>query len=81
MCATRAQAPGFGAQVGRKPNRDAAFLRSDIRKPNPAVPVPVLVDGGHVLTESRIINEYLEHAYAQPRLCPRAHAPVDQVRG
>lgn len=37
---------------------------------NPAGLVPVLVDGGHVLTESRIINEYLEDAYPRPRLCP-----------
>ena len=32
--------------------------------------LPVLVDGGQVLTESRIINEYLEDAYPQPRLSP-----------
>ena len=37
---------------------------------NPAGLVPVLVDRGQVLTESRIINEYLEDAYPQPRLCP-----------
>ncbi len=36
----------------------------------PAGLVPVLVDGGQVLTESRIINECLEDAYAQPRLRP-----------
>ena len=36
----------------------------------PAGLVPVLVDGGQVLTESRIINEYLEDAYPQPRLSP-----------
>ena len=30
----------------------------------------MLVDGGQVLTESRIINEYLEDAYPQPRLSP-----------
>ena len=42
---------------------------------NPAGLVPVLVDGGRVLTESRIINEYLEDAYPLPRLCPEgAHA-------
>jgi glutathione S-transferase len=37
---------------------------------NPAGLVPVLVDGGQVLTESRIINAYLEDAYAQSRLSP-----------
>ena len=64
------------------PGEFAAFLRSDIKKLNPAGLVPVLVDGGGVLTESCIINEYLEDAYPQPSLCPEgAHAPVDQVRG
>ena len=53
------------------PGEFAAFLRSDIKKPNPAGLVPVLVDGGQALTESRIINEYLEDAYPQPRLCPQ----------
>jgi len=52
------------------PGEFAAFLRSDIRILNPAGLVPVLVDGGQVLAESRIINAYLEDAYAQPRLCP-----------
>lgn len=52
------------------PGEFAAFLRSDIKIPNPAGLVPVLVDGGQVLIESRIINEYLEDAYPQPRLCP-----------
>ena len=47
------------------PAEFAAFLRADIKKPNPAGLVPVLVDGGGVLTESRIINEYLEDAYAR----------------
>jgi glutathione S-transferase len=40
-----------------------------------AAVVTALVDGGPVLTESRIINEYLEDAYSQPRLSPEgAHA-------
>lgn len=37
---------------------------------NPAGLVPVLVDDGRVLVESRIINEYLEDAYPQVRLSP-----------
>ncbi|TAK72705.1 MAG: hypothetical protein EPO19_00825 [Betaproteobacteria bacterium] len=52
------------------PKEFAAFLRADIRKLNPAGLVPVLIDGGSVLTESRIISEYLEDAYPQPRLSP-----------
>ncbi|MGP1676685.1 MAG: glutathione S-transferase family protein [Burkholderiales bacterium] len=45
-------------------------LKPEFLALNPAGVVPVLVDGGQVLIESRIINEYLEGAYAQPRLCP-----------
>ena len=45
-------------------------LKPEFLALNPAGLVPVLVDGAQVLTESRIINEYLEDAYAQPRLCP-----------
>lgn len=37
---------------------------------NPAGLVPVLVDSGHVLTESRLINEYLEDAYPAVPLAP-----------
>ena len=45
-------------------------LKPEFLALNPAGLVPVLVDGGQVLTESRIINEYLEDAYPQPRLSP-----------
>jgi len=38
-------------------------LKPEFLALNPAGLVPVLVDGGQVLTESRIINEYLEDAY------------------
>ena len=48
-------------------------LRPDFLALNPAAMVPVLLDAGHVLTESRVINEYLEDAYPQVRLSP-AHA-------
>lgn len=37
---------------------------------NAAGMVPVLVDGGFTLNESRIINEYLEDTYPQVRLAP-----------
>ena len=45
-------------------------LKPEFLALNPAGLVPVLVDGGQVFTESRIINEYLEDAYPQPRLSP-----------
>lgn len=45
-------------------------LKPEFLAINPAAMVPVLVDGGQVLTESRVINEYLEDAYPQPRLAP-----------
>lgn len=38
---------------------------------NPAGLVPVLIDAGQVLIESRIINEYLEDAYPEIPLTPR----------
>ena len=38
---------------------------------NPAAMVPVLKDAGHVIVESRIINEYLEDAYPAVPLAPR----------
>lgn len=37
---------------------------------NPKGLVPVLIDQGHTLTESRVINEYLEEAYPQVPLMP-----------
>ena len=38
---------------------------------NPAALVPVLKDGGQVIRESLVINEYLDDAYPEPRLRPR----------
>jgi glutathione S-transferase len=38
---------------------------------NPAAMVPVLKDGGQVIRESLVINEYLDDAYPEPRLRPR----------
>ncbi len=58
------------AQCPSTPGKFAAFLHADTRKLNPAGLVPMRVDGGQVLTESRIINEYLEDAYPQLRLSP-----------
>jgi glutathione S-transferase len=38
---------------------------------NPAAMVPVLKDGGQLIRESLVINEYLEDAYPEPALRPR----------
>lgn len=38
---------------------------------NPAAMVPVLKDGGQVIRESLVINEYLDDAYPEPALRPR----------
>ena len=45
-------------------------LKPEFLALNPAGMVPVLVDGGWTLNESRIINEYLEDAYPEVRLAP-----------
>ena len=37
---------------------------------NPYGKVPVLVDGGGVIYESAVINEYLDEKFPQPRLMP-----------
>jgi len=45
-------------------------LQPEFLKLNPKGLVPVLIDQGHTLTESRVINEYLEEAYPQVPLMP-----------
>jgi glutathione S-transferase len=40
-------------------------------KLNPTGLVPTLVDGGRVLYESNVINEYLEARFPEPRLVPK----------
>ena len=45
---------------------------------NPAQLVPALVDGGHLLTQSLAIIEYLEETHPDVPLLPRA--PVDRAR-
>lgn len=47
---------------------------------NPAGLVPVLVDHGTMVTESRIINEYLEDVYPQPALVPATPAARARMR-
>ena len=45
---------------------------------NPAAMVPVLKDGGQVIRESLVINEYLDDAYPEPALRPRS--PLGRAR-
>ncbi len=55
-------------------------LQSPFLAINPAGLVPVLIDAGNVITESRIINEYLEDAYPQVELIPAAPAARARMR-
>jgi glutathione S-transferase len=52
--------------LGKKENREPAYL-----KMNPYGKVPVLADGGVILYESAIINEYLDEKYPNPPLMPK----------
>jgi len=47
---------------------------------NPAGMVPVLIDQGEVVSESRIINEYLEDAYPEVTLLPKSAHQRARVR-
>jgi glutathione S-transferase len=55
-------------------------LRPEFLKLNPQALVPVLVDAGRVITESRIINEYLEEQYPETPLMPASAYERAQVR-
>ncbi|HEX7008029.1 MAG TPA: glutathione S-transferase family protein [Alphaproteobacteria bacterium] len=52
--------------------------KPDYLKLNPAAVVPTLVDGGAVIVESTVINEYIDDAYAEPALRPRD--PIERAR-
>lgn len=52
----------------------------DYRKLNPNAVVPTLVDGGQVLVESTLINEYLDDAYPDPPLKPPAAVERHRMR-
>ena len=54
---------------------DPAFL-----KINPAGQVPVLVHRGHTITESTVINEYLDEAFDGPSLRPASPYERAQMR-
>jgi glutathione S-transferase len=43
----------------------------EFRRLNPKALVPVLVDDGRVITESTVINEYLEERFPEPTIFPR----------
>lgn len=60
--------------------RDFEHLRADFLAINPAGLVPVLLDGATKVTESRIINEYLEDAYPQVALIPPSPAARARMR-
>ena len=55
-------------------------LQPDFLSINPAGLVPVLMDGSTKVTESRIINEYLEDAYPQVQLVPTQPAARARMR-
>lgn len=59
----------------KKAQKEPAFL-----KLNPRGKVPVLIDGDTVLYESRIINEYLEEQYPEPRLMPTDPSKRARIR-
>jgi glutathione S-transferase len=47
---------------------------------NPNAVVPTLVDGGRVIIESTVINEYIDDAYPEPRLRPADAAQRARMR-
>lgn len=49
-------------------------------KLNPNGVVPTLVHDGAVITDSSVINEYLEDVYPEPALRPRAPVPLAHMR-
>lgn len=58
--------------------RSFRHLEPEFLALNPAAMVPVLKDGGHVIRESLVINEYLDDAYASPALRPSG--PLERAR-
>jgi glutathione S-transferase len=54
--------------------------RPEFLKMNPYGKVPVLVDGGTIVYESCIINEYLEEKYPDPPLLPKDPGLRSKIR-
>ncbi len=61
--------------LSKKENRTEQFLRL-----NPLGKVPVLADDDLILSESLVINEYLNEEYAYPELMPEDSQEKAQVR-
>ena len=58
--------------IGQQENLSAQYL-----KINPDGVVPTLVADNHTITESSVINEYLDEVYPFPALMPKA--PIDKA--
>jgi len=54
------------------------FGNDEFRRLSPLCRIPVLIDGGLVLTDSTVIAEYLDEAYPEPPLMPKA--PKERAR-
>ena len=54
--------------------------KPDFLKLNPYGKVPVIIDEATVLSESLIINEYLDEKYPEPPLMPKGHAKRAKIR-
>jgi len=73
-----------GVSVGYVPvnlrKGDGEQYEAAYRKLNPQSLVPALEEGGHVITQSLAILEYLEETHPQPPLLPAAPAARARVR-
>ena len=69
-----------GIDYVSRPMRLAAFEQHEdwFLKINPDGQVPVLVHDGEVITESTVINEYLDQVFSEPALRP--HHALEQAR-
>src|SRR5262245_55812235 len=61
--------------------KDGDNETAEYKRMNPQANVPVLVDGEHHLVQSLAILEYLEEAYPEPPLLPKAPVERARVRG
>ena len=54
------------------------FGNDEFRRLSPLCRIPVLIDGGLVLTDSTVIAEYLDEQFPEPRLMPKE--PKERAR-